>query len=84
MTVGSLVSFYHMPSLIAQRNFNFSIGGMLIAVVVIAACIALVYVALRKFGITIPDWAVQVFWIVVVAVVVIFAIKLVLSLGWIP
>lgn len=56
-----------------------SIGEMLIWVVVIAACIALTYVALRKFNVQIPDWVIQVFWIVVVALVVIFAIRLVLS-----
>lgn len=59
---------------------SWSLGSILIAIVVIAACVALVYVALRQFGITIPPWVVQVFWIVVVAIVVIFAIRLVLSL----
>ena len=54
-----------------------SIVQLLILVVVIAACVALVYVALRQFGIAIPGWVVNVFWIVVVAFVVIFAIKLV-------
>lgn len=57
-----------------------SFGDMAIAIVIIAAVIALVFVALRQFNVTIPAWVVQVFWIVVVAVVVIFAIKLVLSL----
>jgi len=57
-----------------------SIGQLLIYVVVIAACIALVYVALRQFGVAIPGWVVQVFWIVAVAFVVICAIKLVLSM----
>lgn len=51
-----------------------------ILVVIIAAVIALVYVALRQFGVTIPQWMVQVFWIIVVAFVVILAIKLVASL----
>jgi hypothetical protein len=55
-------------------------GEFLIAIVVIAACVALVYVALRKFNIEIPDWVVQVFWIVVVAFVVIVAIRLVLAM----
>jgi membrane protein DedA with SNARE-associated domain len=57
-----------------------SLGEFLIAVVVIAACVALVWVALTKFGITFPDWVVQVFWIVIVAFVVILAIHVVLSL----
>lgn len=56
-----------------------SLGGILIAVVVIAAVVALVYVALRQFGIAIPPWVIQCFWIVVVAFVVIFCIRLVLS-----
>lgn len=65
---------------VVQRGFDWSIGGILIAIVVIAAAVALVYVALRQFGIAIPAWAVQVFWIVCVAIVVIFAIKLVLGM----
>lgn len=56
------------------------IGQLLIYVVIIAACVALVYVALRQFNVTIPPWVIQVFWIVVVAFVVIFAIRLVLSM----
>ncbi len=59
---------------------TWGLGDILIAIVVIAACIALVYIALRQFGITIPEWVKQVFWVVVVAIVVIFAIRLVLSL----
>ena len=59
---------------------GYSLGHILIMVVVIAACVALVYVALRQFGIAIPPWVVQVFWIIVVAFVVIFAIRLVMSM----
>lgn len=57
-----------------------SLGQLLIYIVIIAACVALVYVALRQFGVSIPGWVAQVFWIVVVAFVVIFAIKLVLGM----
>lgn len=52
----------------------------LIFIVIVAACIALMYVALRQFGVQIPPWVMQVFWIVVVAVVVIFAIRFVAGL----
>jgi hypothetical protein len=52
----------------------------LILIVIIAACVALMYIALRQFGVTIPPWVIQVFWICVVAVVVIFAIRFVASL----
>lgn len=53
---------------------------MLVAIVVIAAAVALVYVALRQFGVAVPAWVVQVFWIVVIAIVVIAAIRFVLTL----
>lgn len=54
---------------------GFSIVQLLILIVVIAACVALVYVALQYFGIEIPQFVVRCFWIVVVAIVVILAIK---------
>lgn len=54
--------------------------NILIAIVVIAACVALVYVALRQFGIGIPPWVIQCFWIVVVAFVVILCIRIVTSM----
>jgi hypothetical protein len=56
---------------------TWSIEPIAIAVVVIAAICALVYVALRKLNVAIPEWVAQVFWIVVVAFVIVFAIKLV-------
>ena len=59
---------------------SLSIGEMAILVVIIAAVVALVAIALRKFGVAIPDWVVQVFWVLVVAVVIIFAIRFVMSL----
>lgn len=59
---------------------GYSISQLLIAVVIVAACVALVTIALRKFGIAIPDWVVQVFWVVIVAFVVIFGIRLVSSM----
>lgn len=55
-------------------------GDIAIAIVVIAAVIALVFVALRQFGIALPAWFVQVLWIVCAAVVVILAIRFVMTL----
>lgn len=73
-----------MLSLLAQVvqpiGAGWSIGHIAIAIVVIAACVALVYVALRQFGVAIPAWVVQVFWILAVALVVVFAIRLLLGL----
>lgn len=57
-----------------------SIGQIAIAIVIIAAVVALVYIALNKFGVAIPDWVIKVFWICVIAFVVIFAIRLVMTM----
>jgi hypothetical protein len=59
---------------------GFSLVQLAILIVVIAAVCALVYIALRQFGVGIPAWVVQVFWIIAVAFVVILAIKLVASM----
>ena len=56
------------------------IAHLLILIVVVAALIALMYVALNYFGVGIPSWVVRIFWIVVVAVVVIYAIRLLVGL----
>ena len=55
---------------------TFSIGEIAIWIVIVAAIVAVVYVALDKFGITIPDWVVKIFWILVVAFVIVMAIRL--------
>jgi hypothetical protein len=60
--------------------WGWSIQQAAIAIVVIAAVVALVYVALRQFGVAIPEWVQRCFWIVVVCLVVIFCIKLVFSM----
>ena len=60
--------------------WGYGIGQVAIAIVIICAVIALVYVALRQFGIGIPDWVKHVFWIVVCAFVVVVAIKIVLTM----
>jgi hypothetical protein len=57
--------------------WGLSVVELAIYVVVVAAIVALVYVALRQMGVEIPAWIKQVCWIVVVAFVVIMAIKLV-------
>lgn len=58
-----------------------TIGGWAIFLVIIAAICAVVWVAVTAFGIVIPGWVVTIFWILVVAVVVIAAIRFLASLG---
>ncbi len=55
------------------------IAGMAILVIIVAAVAAIVFIALRQMGVAIPPWVVQVFWVLVVAVVCIAAIKFLLS-----
>lgn len=59
---------------------SWTLQEVLIAIVVIAAAVALVYIALRQFGITIPPWVINCFWVVVVAFVVVLCIRFVFSL----
>jgi hypothetical protein len=68
--------------LLAQHGagLGLDITHILIWVIVIAAAIGIMIVALRVFQVQIPAWAVQIFWIVVVAIVAIFAIRIVMSL----
>lgn len=56
---------------------GYSISQLAIAIVIIAAICALVFIALRQFGIAIPAWVQSVFWVVVCACVVVLAIRFV-------
>lgn len=51
-----------------------------IAIVIVAAVVALVWVGVRAMGVSIPGWVQQVLWIVAIAVVVVVAIKIVAGL----
>lgn len=56
---------------------NWGVAEIAIAVVIVAAIVGLVYVALKQFDVPIPAWVAHVLWIVVVAFVVIAAIRVV-------
>lgn len=60
------------------------VGGMtlvhlLIVIIILAAVIAITYVALKAMGVPLPAWLVQIIVIVAVAVVAILAIRFVVS-----
>lgn len=55
--------------------WGWGVGELAIAVIVIAAVVAVVWVALRQYGVAIPAWAQHVFWILVVAFVCVLAVK---------
>lgn len=60
--------------------WGLSLGGLLIAVVILAACIAVVVVALRAMGVSPPGWVIQIGWILLIAFVAVVAIKILLSM----
>jgi hypothetical protein len=59
---------------------GWGIVQIVIAIIVIAAVVGIMYVCLQQFGIQIPPFVVKIFWIVVAAVVGILAIRFLLTL----
>lgn len=59
---------------------GWTVGRVILTIIVIAACIAILMVVLTVFAIPIPWWVNSIFWIVVVAVVAAFAVKLIMRL----
>jgi hypothetical protein len=59
---------------------SWSVVDIVIATIVIVAVIAILYIALNQFGVQIPQFVVRIFWIIVVAVIAILAIKFLVSL----
>lgn len=56
------------------------IAGLAIWLVIAAAIVGIVFVACRAMGVAIPGWVIQIFWIVVVCVVCVMAIRFVAGL----
>ena len=59
---------------------GYSLIDVAVFVVVVAAVVALVFLALRHFEITVPPQVMHAIWIVIIAFIVIVAIKTVASL----
>lgn len=59
---------------------GWSLQSLIIAIVIIAAAVGVMIVALKVFEVSIPPWVVKIFWIVLVAFVAIFAIRLLFSM----
>lgn len=72
-----------MLSLLSQVVVHagpWSIGEILIAIIVIAACVGITMVVLRVFGVSPPEWIIHILWIVLAACIAIFAIRIVLGM----
>lgn len=66
--------------MLAAVTVGWTFADYAVALVVLLAIVALVYVAARAMGAPLPQWFFQVVGIVVVAVVVIVAIRILVSL----
>lgn len=66
--------------LVLAQGGGVDVVYLLKVVVVVAAVIAIVYVALTYFGMTIPPVAVKIFWIVVVAALALVGITFLVRL----
>ena len=70
-----------MNSLMSHINFGgLSLIQIAIGIVIVAGVLALVVIALRQFGIQIPEWFKQCLWVVAIVLVVVVCIKLVASI----
>lgn len=56
------------------------IGGVAIWIIIVAAIVAIVFIACRAMEIPIPGWVIKVLWILVIAAVCIWAVKFLMSL----
>lgn len=51
---------------------------LIVAVLVVAACVVFM-IAMKAMKVEVPPWVVQIFWVLVIAVVAVLAIKFILS-----
>lgn len=59
---------------------SWSFGELAIRLIIIAAIIAIILIALKAFKIPIPEWAIQICWVLGIAFVCILAIHLLMSM----
>ncbi len=65
---------------ISQQMSGWTVERIAIAIIIVAALVAIVYVGLRVFKVQVPEWLIHIVWICIVAVVCIVAIKFVSQL----
>ena len=67
-------------NLIAQLNQPVGIMQWVILIIIIISVVGILYVVAKANNVAIPPWVVQIFWIVCIAVVAIFAIKILMGM----
>ena len=60
---------------------SYSIAQLVVAAIVIISVVGILLVVLKANSIQIPQWVVHIFWIVILAAVAIFAVKLIMGMG---
>lgn len=78
--LASLSTCFVSLATLENATSSVSIIGIIKWIIIIAACVGILYVALTVFKVQIPYWVVQIFWIVVVAAVALIAINFIASL----
>ena len=58
-----------------MNNVKWSITNIILAIIVVAGMIGIMYVALHEFGIAIPPFIITVLWIVLVVIICCAAVK---------
>jgi uncharacterized protein (DUF983 family) len=76
--VNRLVLFAEQGGL--HNSTDWSVGGILIAIIIVAGMCAVVWVVLKAMGVQIPMWVVHVLWIVFAVIIGVVAIKFLISM----
>lgn len=71
--------FSLFADVVGPAHRPWTLGEIAIAVVIALALVAIVYIATKAMGVTIPQWLIQIVLVCVVAVVAVLAIKFILS-----
>jgi hypothetical protein len=69
-----------MAALLAQGLAGLSIVQLALYAVLAIGVIAIVVIVVRNSGVAIPPWVYQIFWVVVLIIVAVLAIKFIASL----
>jgi len=62
--------------MIAQIAAGYGLVHLVILAIIVCAVVGIALIAIRASGVAIPGWVVQIDWIVVIALVAIFAIRI--------
>lgn len=59
---------------------GYSIIQLIVVAIILAGAFGILFIVLRQTGVAIPPWAIQIFWIVLVVVVAVIAVKFIAGL----